>query len=170
MSVRAAKFVDIPRLVELGAEAHKRSIYAKRATFDIELAKQLCARSIQRHAQQNYGGTLVLVSETDGELCGFIIALVDLVYPCLSEFVVTDLVFTFTYNADPRDAATMVKRVTFWAEANPKVIEVHLGVTDAIGSGWHRVGRLYERLGFEQCGAMYRKLIQREETTAEAGA
>ncbi|MCH8134802.1 MAG: hypothetical protein IIB77_02350 [Proteobacteria bacterium] len=159
MSVRAAKFVDIPRIAELGADAHKRSIYAQITTFDDVLAKQLCARSLQRHAQQNYGGTLFLVSETAGEVRGFIIALIDLVYPCFSGLVVTDLAFAFTENAEPRDAAKIILRVIRWAEANPKVIEVHLGVTDAIGGDWKRVGKLYERLGFEQCGGMFRKLM-----------
>ena len=74
----------------------------------------------------------------------------------------TDLVFTFAENAEPRDAMTMIQRVIHWAEANPKVIEVHLGVTDAIGGDWKRVGRMYEHLGLEQCGGMYRKFITHE--------
>lgn len=164
MSVRVAKFVDIPRIAELSAEAHERSIYADLTAFDDVLAKQLCARSLQRHGQLNYGGTLFLVSETDDEVRGFIIGLIDLVYPCLTGLMVTDLIFSFAENADPRDASLMVRRIILWAESNPKVIEVHLGVTDAIGDDWKRVAKLYERLGLEQCGGMFRKLIQHEES------
>lgn len=163
MSVRAAKFVDIPSIAKISEEAHRRSIYASMTTFDDVLCKQLCARSLQRHAQHNYGGTLFLVSETDGEVRGFIIAMLDLVYPCVEELMVTDLIFIFAENANPRDAAQMIRRIIHWAEINPKVIEVHLGVTDVIGGDWKRVARLYERLGLEQCGGMFRKLIHREE-------
>lgn len=160
MSVRAARFVDIPRIAEIGAEVHERSIYGPISTFDEILVKQLCARSMQRHGQQNYGGTLFLVSETDGEILGFIIALLDLVYPCVEELMVTDLIFAFTDEADPHDAVTMIRQMIRWAESNPKVIEIHLGVTDArMGDDWKRVGKMYQRLGFERCGGMYRKLI-----------
>ena len=168
MSVRTAKFVDIPRIAELSAEAHKRSIYAELTTFDDVMAKQLCARSLQRHGQQNYGGTFFLVSETEGEVRGFIIAVIDLVYPCLAGLVVTDLIFTFAENAEPRDASRMIYSIIRWAESNPKVIEVHLGVTDAIGGDWQRVGQLYEKLGLEQCGGMYRKLITHKPIQAAA--
>jgi len=158
MSVRAGKFVDIPRIAEISAYAHERSIYGSISTFDEVLVKQLCAQSMQRHGQQNYGGTLFLVSETNGEVRGFIIALLDLVYPCVEELMVTDLIFVFAENAESHDAATMIRQIIQWAEANPKVIEVHLGVTDAMmGSDWKRIGKVYEHLGLFLCGGMYRK-------------
>ncbi len=162
MTVRVARFVNIPAIVAIGAYAHERSIYGPISTYDPEMGKQLCARSMQRHGHQNYGGTLVLVSETAGEVRGFIIALLDQVYPCVEELCVTDLLFTGTEDMEPRDAITMIKQVIAWGEANPKVVEVHLGVTDAMmGEEWTRVGKIYEHLGLVQCGGMYRMIFDR---------
>lgn len=161
MSVRAAKFEDIPAVAAIMRKAFYRSAYAEIATFDDIQAKQLCARSMQRHGQKNYGGTLFLVADGDSGVVGFIIAMVDLVYPTVVEYTVTDLMFIVDEGASPKDAPEMLRQVIAWAESNPKVIEVHLGVTDAVGSDWERVGKLYGRQGLEQCGGMFRKIIPR---------
>lgn len=160
MPVRDAKFVDIPQVVRLLEESHKRSIYAEVATFDPEFAKQMLARALQRHGHQNNGGSLVLVSETDGKVQGFLIGILDNVYPCLNELMATDLLFIQSEDADARDAVVMLKQLIAWAENNPKVIEVHLGVTGAIGD-WERTAKLYNRLGLQQCGAMFRRGFER---------
>ncbi len=167
MTVRTATFADIPRIVELGRQAHARTVYADLSEYDEDAARQLCARSLQRNGQTNYGGTMFLVSETEGEVRGFIIGFIDQVYPAFTGLSVTDIFFAFPEDANPRDAITMIAMLSRWAEKNPKVIEVHLGVTDAMNDDWERVGRLYERLGLEKCGGMYRKLLSRGET-AEA--
>ena len=161
MTVRVAKFVDIPAIVALGAVMHQNSIYGPISTYDKETAKQLCARSMQRHGHMNYGGTMFLVSETDGEVRGFIIGILDQVYPCVEDLSVTDLFFASTDDMKPRDAITMIKKIIAWGYDNPKVVEIHLGVTDAISGEWTRVGKLYEHLGLVQCGGMYRKIIDR---------
>jgi hypothetical protein len=164
--IRDAKFTDIPAIAQLMAEAHRRSIYAETATFDPVEAKQLCARALHRHGHTNNGGSLVLVSETDGEVRGFIIGLFDSVYPCLKEMMATDLLFIMAENASAHDAVKMVKRLVEWAESNPKVIEVHLGVTSAIGD-WERKASLYERVGLTRCGAMFRREFDRSSATKE---
>lgn len=160
MSVRDAKFVDIPRLAELLVEAHQRSIYAAVASLEVVAVKQTFARALHRHGQHNEGATLALVSETDGVIEGFIIGLLDPVYPCLDKLRATDLWFIFSERADGRDAPKMLKQLMAWAEQSPKVIEVYLGVTSAIGD-WARTSKLYERLGLEQCGAMFRREFDR---------
>lgn len=168
MTVRPAKFEDIPEVAGVMQWAYEHSIYADRATFDLVQAKQLCARSMHRHGHRNYGGTLFLVSETDGEVRGFIIGFIDLVYPCLQEFMVTDLGFVLRDDANPADAPRMVNTIMGWAKLNPKVIEVHLGLNDAMTANWTRVAKMYERLGLEQCGGIYRILIERNELEAQA--
>src|SRR5690606_34787679 len=105
MSVRDAKFIDIPRLAQLMEQAHKRSIYAKTATFDLVEAKRLAAQAIQRHGHTNNGGSLVLVSEQNGIVEGFMIGMLDNVYPCLAELMATDLLFIFSDHANPHDAS-----------------------------------------------------------------
>lgn len=168
MSVRVANYEDTKSIVQLMREMHERSVYAESTTFDEIQARQLCARTMQRHGHNNYGGTRFYVSQTDGQVRGFVIGLIDLVYPCLAEMMVTDLLFYFTDNADVRDAPRMLAKLVQWAREAPKVIEVHLGVTDAIHRDWTRVGRLYEHLGLKQCGGMFRMVIDRAEAQESA--
>lgn len=166
MSVRVANFSDIPALARLYGESHRRSIYADKATFDLIEAKQLFVRTIQRHGHLNNGGTLVLVSEKDGAIEGFMIGMLDQVYPCLKELVATDLLFIASERADVRDARTMLKQIIAWAEGNPKVIEIRLGVTGAIGDKWGRTGKFYEHTGLSQCGGIYRMEFDRTKRVA----
>lgn len=159
MSVREANFVDTAHLAELYEQAYRRSIYAE-YTFDTIEAKRLFARAIHRHGQMNNGASLVLVSERNGLIEGFLVGLLDSVYPCAKELMATDLLFLFSEGADPWDAKVMLKRLISWAEANPKVIEVRLGVTDAMGD-YERTAKLYERLGLERAGALFRRGFSR---------
>ena len=162
MSIRAALFSDIPRIVEIMADAHKRSRDAARTTFDDVEAKQLLVRCIQRHGQSNYMGSLVLVSTHDDLVQGFVIGILDQVYPCLKELKVTDLLFIFSEGADPRDARKMVLALIEWGRDNPKVVKVLLGITDDV-TDWTRVAKLYKGLGLEQCGGLFRIEFDRTE-------
>ncbi len=160
MTVRAAKFVDIPQMVLLLEEGYRRSIYAGKATFDDQEANQLIRRALPRHGHTNNGGSMVMVSESNGMVDGLMIGLLDNVYPCLKELVATDLLFIQAEHANPRDGVLMLKNLIAWAEANPRVIEIHLGVASTVGD-WERTAQLYERLGLERCGAMFRKEFDR---------
>lgn len=160
MAVRDAKFVDIPRIVELMEEAHQQSVYAQVTTFDAQEARQLLARALQRHGHMNNGGSLVLVAERNGIVEGFMIGILDSVYPCLKELVATDLLFIVSGRADGRDAGRMLRRLMQWAERNPKVVEIRLGVVGAIRD-WKRTSKLYTRYGFEQYGAIFRRGLKK---------
>lgn len=163
MSIRAAKFADIPRVIEVLREASERSIYARTAEFDRELTRQMLARAMNRHGHHNNGGSMVMVSEKEGVVEGIMVGILDSVYPVFRELMVTDLLFVFSEQAPARDARDMIRALIQWAESNPKVIEIHLGVTSAVGD-WERTGKLYERLGLERCGAMYRREIRHVES------
>lgn len=161
MTVRAARFVDIPAMIQVLGDAYARSIYAGKTTFDGEGTRQILARALHRHGHQNNGGSLIMVSEKDEQVEGLMIGILDQVYPVLKDLMVTDLLFVFSERADPRDAREMIRQLIAWGEQNPKVVEIHLGVTDAIGD-WERTGKLYERLGLERSGAMFRREIHHE--------
>lgn len=160
MSVREAKFVDIPGITALLEDAFARSIYAEVTEYDPVELKQFVVRSIQRHGHTNIGGSLVLVSEREGNIEGVLIGMLDAVYPCVKGLMATDLFFIMAEKSDRRDAIDMLRRLIAWAEKNPKVIEVHLGVTNAIGD-WQRTAKLYEHLGLEPCGGMFRRGFKR---------
>lgn len=159
MSVRDATFVDTPHIARVYEQAYRDSRYAD-CTLDLVEAKQMIARAIHRHGQMNVGASLVLVSQRGEPIEGFLIGLLDQVYPCAKELMATDLLFILRPGADPRDARTMLKRLIAWAQANPKVVEVRLGVTDAMGD-WRRTAKLYERLGLERSGALFRRGFER---------
>lgn len=159
MTVRRAAFQDIPRIVEIMQDAHRRSVYSETTTFDVTESKRLLAESIQRHGHDNVGGTLVMVSEYQGDVRGFCVGILDHVYPGLRELMATDLLFIMGPKA-PLDAVRMLRRLMKWAKDNPKVVEVHLGVTDALVD-WKRSARLYRRLGLKECGAMLCKRFER---------
>lgn len=160
MSVRAANFSDIPEVVRLMREAHQASRYAETATFDADEATQLCREAMNRHGQHNYGAKLFLVSADGGHVQGYFIGFMDKIAPALKELAAVDLLFYFNEDANPLDAAMMIKEHAAWALAAPKCIEIHLGATDAIGD-WQRVGKLYKRLGLDLCGGMWRRSIDR---------
>lgn len=164
MTVRAAKFADIPAMIAVMQRAQSRSEFA-RCTFDREEARQTLANGLNRHGHTNRGGGLILVSETDGRVRGFILGLLDSVYPFLKELRATDLLFILDEDADPRDALRMVKELKAWALQAPKVIKVELGATNAIGD-WERTAKLYAREGFTQYGGIFQMTIDR--STQEA--
>ncbi len=123
MSTRAARFSDIPRIAEIMEDAHKLSRDAEVTTFDDLEAKQLLVRCIQRHGQINYMGSLVLVAERKGAVTGFVIGILDQVYPCLKELKVTDLLFIVLPDSDPRVSRKRVEgpregsTYAWWARA-----------------------------------------------------
>lgn len=150
MTVRAAQFVDIPRLVDLIQRTHAGSIYAQRCSIDVKLLKATLLHAIEKHGGKKCGSSLVMVSEEAGIVTGLLLGLVDRVYVVMDRLYVTDL---FYVCPNPRDALKMLARLLAWAKSIPGVIEVRLGATDAIGE-WARVQRLYERLGMKQSGVM----------------
>jgi len=147
-------------MVGIMERAQQRSRYADVTTFDEVEAKQLLVRSIQRHGHQNYMGSMVLVSETKDEIRGFIVGILDQVYPAVKELRVTDLLILFEDGADPRDFPKMVLELVEWGRNNLKVVDIFLGVTDAIVD-WERVSPIYEKIGLVQCGGLFRMTFDR---------
>ena len=161
MTVRVAKFVDIPAIAQIMAEAHARWPHGHETTFDEVEAKQLLMRSLQRHGHMNYGGSLVLVSKKGNDVKGFIIGILDLLQPCVKELKVTDLLFIVGPGADPHDPRCMVQALREWGRSNPKVVKAVLGVTNDLGD-WHRTANIHKRCGFEQCGGLFQYVYDRE--------
>lgn len=158
--IRPAKFADVPRIAELLEEAYGGSIYADRAAFDVKTAKALLVQALHRHGHKTAGGSLVMVGEKGGVVEGFIVGAVERVYHVLDRFMATDMWFVCSKRADPRDASRMLKAFVEWAESNPKVIEIRMGITNAMGDGWRKAGKLYERAGFVEAGGMYERRVR----------
>lgn len=157
MAVRAAKFGDMPRLVELGREMHAKSKYADYPGNE-RVYKATFIESIRLHAAGR-GGCL-FVAEKDGVVEGFILGVVCRVYNVCDVYEARDMFFFVTERADKRDAAKLAKALFKWASGLPDVVEINMGATDAI-SDYGRTEKLYRRLGMTQNGVMYTKGIER---------
>lgn len=158
--IRPARFGDIPRLAELMQEAAERSIYQGRASIDVRECKALFMRCLQAHGRKTEGGTLCLVAERDGKVEGVLIGMLDRVYHILDKLMATDLFFVLSERADPRDAMRLLRAFREWAEGHPEVIEICMGVSNALGD-WQRAGKLFEFAGLELAGAIYQRGIER---------
>lgn len=160
MTVRTAKFGDIPAIYALMVEAHARSIYAGRDEIDQRHAKGLLMNAIQRVGARHEGAMLVLVSEHDGAVTGFMVGLLDRLYQLGTKLFATDLFFYHTPGGNPVDPIGLLMGLVEWANTIPNVIEIKVGSTNVIGD--HReIAKLYEGAGFKQCGALYEWRIER---------
>ena len=154
--IRPAKFIDTPRLVELLCEMQRRSKYAGHVGVDEKAAHTLIAQAIQRHGGSHYGASLVMVAEQDEQVEGFIIGMLDRVYHIGDRLSAQDLFLYCTELAQPRDFLRLFNAYLNWASVIPKVWEIKASWTDTLPDA-AEIGRLYERLGFQQCGAIYER-------------
>lgn len=148
--IRPAKFSDIPSLCTLMTEAYSRSVYATRATLDIQQFKALCMGAIRQHGAS---GCLFVADHGAGPV-GFIMGMTDRLYAVARERYATDL---FTYvgaGGQALDADRLKLAFLRWARKAPGVIEVQMGVTDAI-SDHRRTAKTLERAGLVKFGEIF---------------
>jgi len=152
--IRDALFGDIMGCVDLLKALHEKSIYAELCGVDEDELKGLLRHSIHHHGGTNRAGTWAQVAENDGELVGLIVGMLSPVYLIGDRLMATDAFYVTGPTCNPRDAIRLLDGFIAWAKDCPKVVEIRCGVTDALGD-WKRVGKLYERKGFEPAGAMF---------------
>ncbi len=154
MSIRPAKYGDIPAIWELMREMHERSRYVERAQPVMKEGKALLMQRIQRHGGHQGGCSVVFVSETDGRIDGFVVGVLTRLYHYFDKLMATDQFWYVSLGA--RDGLALYGALIAWAEANPNVIEIRAGMTDAI-SDYRRTERFFERKGFVKRGAIYER-------------
>jgi len=160
MSVRKPIAVDFPAAAAVLVESHGRSIYADRDTVDMIRLKQTFLDALHRHGQRNCGATYINVAERDGVIVGIIIGWLERVYHIGTKLMATDLFYVPSPACSDRDAITLFRNFEEWATENPAVIEIKLGLTNALGD-YGRTEAMYLRMGYEPAGAMYEKRIAR---------
>lgn len=163
MTIRDAKFVDVPRIVALMREQHVLSRYRNTPVqVDEVWTRQFLTQSIMRHGNGQTGGTLVLVAERDGQIEGIFLGILDRILGIGSMLYGTDVFYYLTDKADPRDGLRMIDTFTAWCDGNPLVYEIVPGVTDVFGEEYpEKVGRIYEAKGFRPCGRIYQRETRR---------
>jgi hypothetical protein len=165
--IRPAKFGDIPQLYALLEEMHGLTIYSH-LRLDEKRAKSLLVSSIQRHGGDAAGSTNVLVSDLDGNLAGLIIGVLVPIYEIAVELLATDLMFYVRPGTPAHEGIEMLDETQAWAQRSPMVRILRFGAVDTMGD-YKRVGKLYERRGFRQSGAIYEREVKAP-TRASLGA
>lgn len=158
--IRKAKAVDTPRIAELIEEGYARSSYVTHGTLDIAKAKRIIVNAIQRDGLMNEGGWCVRVAEANGTVEGFVVGYLSRVYDIGDKLLARDWMLYGSPRCPTVDRIGLLDALDEWASANPKVLDLEVSVTDAVGD-WKRVGQLYERRGLEQVGAVYRRRYER---------
>ncbi len=163
MTIRPAKYGDIPRLAELMYEMYQQSIYTDDCEFDEKAAKALLMRGIQRHGGRQDGSTFVFVAEAQSTVEGFIIAVLSRLYGIGTKLLAADTHFYCSSRAHARDAFKLIGAYKTWAAANQQVIEIDLCATDAVGD-FRRTEKLYRRMGFKPFGVILSMRVNTTET------
>lgn len=156
--IRPARFTDITRITELVLEMHGRSRYAEVDEVDTKAVRSLLMQSIQRHGLKSPGGTCVFVDEPSDKIEGFVVGALDRLYHIGHKLMATDVFLYASERADLWAWSRLMDALAEWAAANPNVVELWSGVSDAIGD-WHRTERLYQRKGMSQIGVIYERKL-----------
>lgn len=162
MSIRPAKFSDIPALMKFIQAEHGRSKYAQAGAVDLEEARQLLLGAVQRMETRGPGGTCVYVAEKDGAIEGFIIGVLERVYQVGDKLEATDLMFVTREDANIWAAGLLLKHFEDWAKSIPKVLQIRVGVTDVIDPHPELVARMYEQRGYERSGIILERKVLRK--------
>jgi len=149
--VRPAKYQDIPRLVVLAREMHQKSKYAKYKE-DIKAFKDACMESIRS------GSHCLFVTETDGEVEGYIIGITAPLYLFTKAKYATDIGYYVT-DKGHGGALALASAFDQWAREEQGVDEVWLAVTNAVNDEWERLGKAYARMGYTLSGGIYIKRL-----------
>lgn len=155
--VRPARFADLPRLVEIMAEAYEQTHYARNGLvgFEPAAARSIIGQSIQRHGAPTASGRYVAVTERGGRAEAFIIGVVDRIYHVGDRCSATDLFWLRSPASPATDGVKLLPGFVAWAKHHPLVVEITCGTTDILGDH-RRVGRVLQRAGFTPYGSIYR--------------
>lgn len=153
--IRPAKSIDAFALCDLLTDVHSRTVY-NGLEMDPKAARKLFAQLAQRHGGSHDGATFLTVLDRKGVICGFVAGMLDRVYHVGEDLWATD-VFICTAEGEP--VSTMKRLIDAyveWAESNSNVYEVRLSTSYAAPTG-RRMEAYFERMGFEECGKVYRR-------------
>jgi len=159
MTVRKARFIDTRAMADILRDVYARSIYPNLDEIDEREMKRLLTASVQKHGAKGEGATGVFVHEDGtGAVDGFIIGMTQRVYHIGTKLSATDLFFLLREGAPPRAGIGLFRAFEAWAEAQPGVVEIQVGLTAALGD-YAAAGKMYEKRGLKPYGAIYRRSL-----------
>lgn len=155
--IRLAKFIDVPRIVELLVEMQAASKYRDVSDVDLKAAHQLVANCVQRNGHTTDGGALVQVIEVAGQIEGFMIGVLGRVYHIGKKLNADDAFLHCTKKAPRTAMKRLFAGYMDWATSNPRVATIKASWTDAL-PGASRMGVFYQRQGFQRVGEIYERV------------
>lgn len=155
--IRAAKFVDVPRIVELLVEMQAASKYRDISEVDERAAHALVAHCVQRNGHTTDGGALVQVVEVSGTVEGFMIGVLGRVYHIGKKLNADDAFLHCTKRAPKSAMNRLFQAYLDWAMSNPRVATIKASWTDAL-PGAARMGGFYTKKGFSRVGEIFERV------------
>lgn len=154
--IRPARAVNIPSIIELLKTAHAKSRHAVSGKVDETRAKQLLQMCVMRHGGKGESGTHFMIAMRDGRVEGLHIGIKQAIGVVGDKFFATDMLFHVSGKAEPFDALALIRSFMDWTKQDPRIIEIMPGTHDLMPS-WEIAGRIYQKMGFIECGKFYRK-------------
>lgn len=149
MTVRAAKPVDIPAMLECAKRAHAASEYK-----DIP-AKELGFKQMAAYLIGSAKGC-ALVLERHGRIHGFVLGEVQPIGYLEGNLATASLLY-----ADKGvgyAGALLVRRFIEWARSQRRVVDISMAISSGIGDP-ETVAKVYEREGLKRMGSWHMQLI-----------
>lgn len=153
--IRAARAVDLPGLMALLREAYARSRYKDVGEIAEKPTEQMLLALILKHGVKAIDGTLTNVIEVNGTIVGLHFACKERIKLIGTKFFASDAFF-YVQQGHGTQALGLLAAFFAWAEADPRVFEITPGTDDTI-QDWRSATKMYNRFGFEQCGAILRR-------------
>lgn len=153
--IRGAKSTDAFALTDLLADLHAETHY-QTERLDAAYARKLFAQIAHRHGGKHDGGTCLYVYEHDGKIVGMVAGMIDRIYGVGESLWTGDLFLHVRKDAPARALNALLRAFIGWSEGNPNVMETRVSTSDAAGD-YSKLGALYERMGFVECGRTYRR-------------
>lgn len=155
--IRPAAMSDLPVLHALVREQHEKSRFHPDIGIDEPTLRSMLVQGVQRHGGQNNGSSCIFVEEHEGHVEGFIFGILNRVYHIGNRLAANDLFLVCTGKARKTAAPELIEAYTAWAYDNPKVAQIMLSWTDAIGTDGKKIEALYKRKGFRHVGGIWER-------------
>lgn len=150
MIIRPPRHADIEPLLDMGARMHAESAYAF-LPYDRAKVRQLIVDYIEDTTTR-----CGLVAERDGRLIAMLGGYLGDYLFCDERLAVDEIVFVDPDHRGGMTAVRLIRGFQRWA-TEQGARELCLGISTNIHP--ESTGRLYQRLGFEQVGGIYKRRL-----------
>lgn len=150
--IRTATHHDLKTILEVGRQTIEAAPTYP-VTMDDTKASYIVRRCISDRSMEAF------VAEVDGEVVGFILGMQEEHF-FSKDWYATDMCFC-VLPEHASQAVWLLRRFIRWAQKNPKVKSIMLGVSSGLDIGG-RLGKLYEKHGIVSAGGLYVKVLNEE--------